>query len=266
MFLFRSAESQVNEDTTPSGDVPPAELVQPPNRHAALLTAAGVPLAFVFWTAGILYLLDHDIYAHLADRRGLWPLILGALALALAGEVLADIMTLKSWVERGLYAVAFLLFIGFAAALGIGVADEWLSSDYKAVLIAIAFCFASLSVTTLVWWISLSPTNALRMREVQRKSSYVGDAIGPRRQGEMMGLGIPLLVATALLAVPPLAALALIAVNWQYASKQVFIYPTGALTLCGAIILLFVAGVSAWRRGRKRDAASRDRDVASHLS
>jgi len=57
-------------------------------------------------------------------------------------------------------------FIGFAAALGIGVADESLPSDYKAVLIAIAFCFASLSMTVLVWWISLSPT--LRMAAASR--------------------------------------------------------------------------------------------------
>ena len=187
--------------------------------------------------------------------RGVWPLIvlgLGGLALASRGEVDPDILTLKSWLERSLCAAALLLFIGFAAALGIGVADESLPSDYKAVLIAIAFCFASLSMTVLVWWISLSPTNPLRMREVQRKSAYIGDAIEPRRLDEMMGRGIPLLVATALLAIPPLAALILIAVNWQYASKQAFIYPAGFLTLCVAIILLCVAGVGAWREVEKK--------------
>jgi hypothetical protein len=245
-------------DDVSADDAPPTDPVRPYDMRAVRLTIGGISLAFILWTAGVLYLLDHDIYAHLADRRGLWPLLLVVLALALGGEVYSDILTLKSWLERGLYAAALLLFIGFAAALGVGVADEWLSSDYKAVLIAIAFCFASLSMTALVWWISLSPTNALRMREVQRKSAYIGDSIGPRRLEEMMGRGIPLLVATAFLAIPPLAALALIAVNWQYASRQVFIYPAGSLTLCGAIVLLFVASIGAWRRGRREKVANRN--------
>jgi hypothetical protein len=246
----------MNEDAVPSGDslTGLAEPVRHYNRRLWLLTLGGISLPFVLWTVGILYLLDHEFYAHVATR---WQLIvfgLGLLALALAGEVHSDILTLKSWLERGLYAAALLLFIGFAAAIGIGVADERLPNDYKAVLIAIAFCFGSLSMTALVWWVLLSPTNPLRMREAQRKSAYIGDAIGPRRLDEMMGRGIPLLVATALLAIPPLAALTLIAVNWQYASKQVFIYPAGLLTLIGAFILLFVAGVRAWQRGWRHDA------------
>lgn len=248
-------------DDVSANDALPTAPAHPYNRRAMLLTFGGTSLAFILWTAGITYLLDHDLYAHVANQRGVWPLIvlgLGGLALALSGEVDSDILTLKSWLERSLCAAALLLFIGFAAALGIGVADESLPSDYKAVLIAIAFCFASLSMTVLVWWISLSPTNPLRMREVQRKSAYIGDAIEPRRLDEMMGRGIPLLVATALLAIPPLAALILIAVNWQYASKQAFIYPAGFLTLCVAIILLFVAGVGAWRRGRKEKVANRN--------
>jgi hypothetical protein len=225
------------------------------------LTIGGISLAFVLWTAGILYLLDHDLYAHVASQRGMWPLIVLLSivgSLALAGEVYSDILTLKSWLERGLYATAFLLFIGFAAALGIGVADTRLSSDYKAVLIAITFCCGSLAMTALVWWVSFSPTNPLRMREDQRKSAYIGDAIEPRRLDEMMGRGIPLLVATALLAIPPLVALGLIAMNWQYASKQGLIYPAGFFTLCAAIILLFVAGIGAWRRGREGKVAIRN--------
>ncbi|HEY7021501.1 MAG TPA: hypothetical protein VH349_10325 [Ktedonobacterales bacterium] len=249
----------MNEDAVPPGDAPTgsAEPERPYDIHAVRLTLGGIGLAFVFWAMGIIYLLDHDIYAHVTDSHGTWPLIvlLGGLALALGGEVYSDILTLKSWLERGLYAATLLLFIGFVAALGIGVADERLLSDYKAVLLAITFCCASLSMTALVWWISLSPVNPLRMREIQRKSAYIGDAIEPRRLNEMTGRGIPLIVATALLAVPPLAALALIAVNWQYASKQVFIYPAGFLTMCGAIILLFVAGIGAWRRGRNKKVA-----------
>jgi hypothetical protein len=248
------------------GDAPSTEPARPYSRRAALLTASAVSMLFVLWTAGGAYLLDHDLYAHVAAQRGRWPLLLFwsiVGPLALAGEVFLDIVTLKSWLERSLNAVALLLFIGFVAAVGIGVADERLPSDYQAVLIAIAFCCGSLSMTTLAWWVSLSPINPLYARDAPRKTAYIGDAIAPRRLDEMTGHGIPLLVATALLAVPPLAALALIAVNWQYASRVVFIYPAGFLTLCGAIILLFVVGVSAWKRGRKYDVVGRDRDVAS---
>jgi hypothetical protein len=118
-----------------------------------------------------------------------------------------------------------------------------LPSDYQAVLIAIAFCCGSLSITALAWWVSLSPIKPLFARDAPRKSAYIGDAIEPRSLDEMMGRGIPLLIATALLAIPPLAALTIIAVNWQYASGIVFVYPAGFLRLCGAVILLFVVGV-----------------------
>lgn len=248
----------MSDDVSADG-APPTVPVRPNDIRVVRLLLGGIGLAFILWTAGILYFLDRDLYAHIVDSHGTGPLLVLLGVLALGGEVYEDILTLKSWVERGLYTGAFLLFIGFAAALGTGVADGRLPSDYKAVLIAITFCFGSLSMTALVWWISLSPTNPLRMREVQRKSAYIGDAIGPRRLEEMTGRGVPLLVATALLTIPPLAALTLIAVNWQYASKLVFIYPAGVLTLFGAFILLCVAGVSAWQRGRKEDMVGRDR-------
>jgi hypothetical protein len=258
----------MNEDAVPPNDAPTgsAEPVRPYDIRAVRLTIGGIGLAFLFWTMGSIYLLDRDIYAHVADSHGTWPLIvlLGGLALALAGEVYSDLLTLKSWLERGIFAAALLLFAVFAAAIGINVADKQLSSDYKGVLGGGAFCCGSLTMTALVWWISLSPTNPLRMREVQRKSTYIGDAIRSRGLDEMTGRGILLLVATALLAVPPLAALTLIAFDWQDESKVVFSYPAGVLTLFGAFILLCVVGVRAWQRGRRHDAASRDIPAGSN--
>jgi len=256
----------MNDDVSVD-DAPPTEPVRPYDIRAVRLTLGGIGLAFLFWTMGIIYLLDHDLYAHVAAQRGMWPFIvlLSVVgSLALAGEVYSDILTLKSWLERGIFAAALLLFVVFAAALGINVSDKQLSSDYKGVLGGVAFCCGSLSMTALIWWISLSPTNPLRMREDQPKSTYIGDAIRSRRLDEMTGWGIPLLVATALLAVPPLAALTLIAFDWQDESKVVFSYPAGVLTLFGAFILLCVAGVRAWQRGRRHDAASRDIPAGSN--
>ena len=78
--------------------------------RAVRLTLGGICLVFVFWAMGIIYLLDHDLYAHVAAQRGMWPFIvlLSVVgSLALAGEVYSDILTLKSWLERGIFCRRF---------------------------------------------------------------------------------------------------------------------------------------------------------------
>jgi hypothetical protein len=253
----------MDEDAVPSGDAP-SELSTPVRRvrrRTALLLLGGIMLTFVSWTGLLFLVFDHSILTDTPNRRGLTPLLPFLaiyFSLALAGAASQQFSVPKSWLERGFYVAALLLFEVFGVAIAINIMDSQLPSDYKNALGGVAFCCGSLSLSALVWWLELSPSNPFLPRDGFQIITALRETPPSRHLWEMPGRGIPLIFATALLVIPPLTALTLIALDWQDESKVVFSYPAGVLTLFGAFILLCVVGVRAWQRGRRHDAASRD--------
>ncbi|HEX3271690.1 MAG TPA: hypothetical protein VHR15_13655 [Ktedonobacterales bacterium] len=246
----------MNEDTVPQGDTP-SELSTPvpwARRRIALLLLGGLILTFMLWTVLLIFLFDPGILAHLPGLHGTLLLLLFAaipLSLALAGTASDQFSVPKGWLERSFYLAALLLFEVFIIAIAINATDNRLPSEYKNAIGGIAFCCGSLSLMALVWFLELSSANPFMPHDGFYTIVLLRKGPAPRGLSEMLGHGIPLLVATALLAVPCALAIFLVVIDWRNISWLVFSYISGILSIVGAVILLFIAGVRAWRRGSK---------------
>ncbi len=246
----------MSEDVVPSGDESSGQSAPVPwaRRRTALLLLGGIMLTFVLWTVLLIFLFDPSILAHLPGQHGTVQILLYAaipFSLGLAGAASDQFFVPKSWLARSFYVASVLLFEVFVVAIAINAADNQLPSNHKNALGGVAFCCGSLSLMALVWWLELSPSNPFLPRNGLHKVVSLGETQPSRYLWEMSSRGIPLIFATALLVIPPLATLVFVAVYWRDESKLVYIYPAVALMLFGAFILLCVAGVRAWRRGDK---------------